>query len=183
MKFTLHYRGALKSNGGPKDKQKLRRCLLPQLRDLWERRPLVIQKDKFLDPSYEATAVKKIDGWNFASVVNEKNNLIAELDILFLRPEEPGAVITRSGDIDNRLKTLFDALSIPQAGQIPSGDSPREDEEPFHCLLEDDNLITGVNITVDRLLGPACGPQEVLLLIRVDVTRTQLTFANLDISI
>ena len=182
MKFTLHYRGPLKSNGGPKDKQILRRSLSPQLKDLWGRRPLLEQKDKFLDPCYEATAIKKIGGWSFASVVNQNNSLIAELDIVFLRPEEPGSVISRGGDIDNRLKTLFDALSIPQAEQIPCGDSPGEGEDPFHCLLEDDNLITGVNITVDRLLGPKCGFQEVLLLIRVDVSRTRLTFSNLDIS-
>ena len=183
MKFTLHYRGPLKSNGGPKDKQILRRSLSPQLKDLWGRRPLLDQKDQFLDPCYEATAIKKIGGWSFASVVNQNNSLIAELDIVFLRPEEPGSVISQGGDIDNRLKTLFDALSIPQAEQIPYGDSPSEGEDPFHCLLEDDNLITGVNITVDRLLGSKCGLQEVLLLIRVDVSRTRLTFANLDISL
>lgn len=183
MKFTLHYRGPLKSNGGPKDKQILRRRLSPQLKDLWGRRPLLDQRDQFLDPCYEATAIKKIDGWSFASVVNQNNSLIAELDIVFLRPEEPGSVITQGGDIDNRLKTLFDALSIPQADPIPVGDSPGEAEDPFHCLLEDDYLITGVNITVDRLLGSNCGLQEVLLFIRVDVSRTQLTFANLDISL
>ena len=155
--------------------------MLPQLKYLWERRPLVFQKERFLDPCYELTAIKNIDGWNFASIVNEKNHLGAQLDIVFLRPEEPGAVITKSGDIDNQLKTLFDALSIPQAGQIPKGDSPGEGEEPFHYLSEDDNLITGVNITVDRLLGPTCGPGEVLLLIRVDISSTRGTFANLDI--
>ena len=183
IKFTLHYRGTLNSNGGPKEKQNLRRCFLPQLKDLWGRRPLVAQKDQFLDPCYELTAVKRIDGWNFASVVNEKNHLIAKLDIVFLRPEEPGAVITQGGDIDNRLKTLFDALSIPQAGQILRGDSPDESEDPFHCLLEDDNLITGVNITVDRLLGPTSGSREVLLLIGVDISCTRGTFANLEISL
>lgn len=116
-------------------------------------------------------------------MVNQNNSLIAELDIVFLRPEEPGSVITQGGDIDNRLKTLFDALSIPRADQIPVGDSPGKGEDPFHCLLEDDNLITGVNITVDRLLGSNCGHQGVLLLIRVDVSRIRLTFANLDISL
>lgn len=183
MKFTLHYQGPLKSNGGPKDKQKLRRYLLPQLKDLWEQEPLVGQKDEFLNPSYEASVVKEIVGWKFASVVNAKNHLIAKLDIVFLRPEEPGAVITQGGDIDNRLKTLFDALSIPRANQIPAGDKPGAGEEPFHCLLEDDNLITGANIAVDRLLGPNSGPGEVLLLIRVDVSCTKATWANLGISL
>jgi hypothetical protein len=35
------------------------------------------------------------------------------LNILFLRADIPGKVV-QSGDIDNRLKTLFDALRMPQ---------------------------------------------------------------------
>ena len=182
MKFRLHYRGPLKSNGKPKDKQCIRRKLLPQLRELWERSPLVDQKNEFLDPCYELTAVKKVDGWNFTSIVNSNNHLIAELDIVLLRPEEPGALITQGGDIDNRLKTLFDALSIPKADQIPKGDSPCQGEELFHCLVEDDNLITGVNITVDRLLGES-EPGEVLIIVCVDVSCTRATLENLALSL
>jgi hypothetical protein len=37
----------------------------------------------------------------------------AELDVLLLAANLPGALIRRGGDIDNRLKTLFDALSVP----------------------------------------------------------------------
>ena len=182
MKFRLHYRGLLKSDGDRTEKQRLRRCLLPQLRNLWEQRPLVIQKDQFLDPRYELTAIKQVNGWNFTSIVNSTNHLIAGLDIVLLRPQESGAVITQGGDIDNRLKTLLDALSIPPAGQIPPGDRPGPDEDPFHCLLEDDSLITGVSVTSDRLLGPS-KPGEVLLLIRVDVSCTMATLENLGVSL
>jgi hypothetical protein len=49
------------------------------------------------------------------------------LKITLLRPEEPGAIILQSGDIDNRLKTLFDALSVPaQPNQLPKNDAPNE---------------------------------------------------------
>ena len=182
MKFRLHYRGHLKSNGDPQEKQRLRRYFLPQLDDLWERPPLVGVKDKFLDPDYEPTAVTRVTGWNFTSIVNSKNFLIAELDILLLRPEDPGKVITQGGDIDNRLKTLFDALSIPKPNQIPKGDQPCQGEDPFHCLLEDDNLITGVKISVDRLLA-SDDPGEVLVVIGVDVSFTRGTFQNLEIGV
>jgi hypothetical protein len=75
------------------------------------------------------------------------------LNILFLRREEPGSVVTQGGDIDNRLKTLFDALRIPlTAGELPTGFAPGPDEKPFHCLLESDALITQVGVVTDRLL-------------------------------
>ena len=91
-------------------------------------------------------------------------------------------MITQGGDIDNRIKTLLDALSIPQANQIPNRDVPREDEDPFHCLLEDDNLITGIRITTDRLL--ACSnDKEALILMSVDVSCTRATLDNLGLSL
>lgn len=102
-----------------------------------------------------------------------------KLDITILRPEEPGNLVTQSGDIDNRLKTLFDALTIPDLQQIPPEDSARDGERPFHCLLEDDNLITEVHVTVDRLLGSNNDPHQVLMIICVDVSATQGTMENL----
>ena len=182
MKFRLHYRGSLESNGRPRHKQYLRRSLLPQLRDLWDRSPLADYKEDYLNPDYQLSAIKTVGSWNFSSVVNSRNYLVAELDIVLLRPEEPGSVITQGGDIDNRVKTLLDALSIPQANQIPSGDVPRQDEDPFHCLVEDDNLITGIRITTDRLL--ACSnDNEVLILICVNVSCTRATLDNLGLSL
>ena len=39
--------------------------------------------------------------------------LTCGLKILFLRKEGPGKLILQGGDIDNRLKTLLDALKMP----------------------------------------------------------------------
>ena len=186
MKFRLYYRGPLKSNGNPKDKQKLRRAFHSQLKDLWTRSPLVHQAQDFLNPEYELSVVKKVDRWTFTSIINETHHLIADLNITILRPEEPGSLITQGGDIDNRLKTLLDALTIPKSNQIPRGDSAGDDEQPCHCLLEDDNLITGLNVTVDRLLRSGASdpdPSEVLMMICVDVSATRGTLENLELSI
>ncbi len=97
MRFRLHYRGPLKSNGDPQHKQDLRRHFRRQLSDLWQQRPLTDHK-KFLDPDYELTAIKRVGDcseWVFSSVVNEAHDLIAELDVVLLRPEEPGNVVTQ----------------------------------------------------------------------------------------
>jgi len=76
------------------------------------------------------------------------------IDILFLRRDEPGKIVSGGGDIDNRLKTLLDALKMPQAGELPPQVTPAVGESPFFCLVEDDRLITEIKVTTDRLLTP-----------------------------
>jgi hypothetical protein len=109
-------------------------------------------------------------------------NLISELDITFLRPEAPGAIITKGGDIDNRIKTLLDGLRMPKdMTEIPTGDAPTADENPFYCLLEDDTLVTRLNVDADRLLEPVKDRSDVLLLIHVQIKWTQGTLENLSL--
>jgi len=95
-------------------------------------------------------------GFNFVPLVTAQLDLICSLDILFLRPDKPGEVVW-GGDIDNRLKTLLDALRIPEAGEDYAKRKPAEDERPFFVLLEDDRLITRVSVETDRLLEPING--------------------------
>jgi hypothetical protein len=71
------------------------------------------------------------------------------------------------GALDNRLKTLFDALSVPNQDQIVDDPSI---SSPVYCLLEDDALVSGLTIETHRLLSSPCtGKNEVRLLIEVDV--------------
>jgi hypothetical protein len=56
------------------------------------------------------------------------------------------------GDLDNRLKTLLDALSVPNQDQVIP--DPTIDD-PIHCLLEDDSLVSGLEIETRRLLTAA----------------------------
>jgi hypothetical protein len=112
--------------------------------------------------------------------VSQTIHLVCDLEITLLRPEAPGAVITQSGDIDNRLKTLFDSLRMPkELGELHVGDAPGPDEQPFYCLLEDDNLITKVAVITDRLLQPVASPNEVLLVLRVNTRATRLIYKNM----
>ena len=96
------------------------------------------------------------------------------LRVTFLRPGYPGQLFGTGGDIDNRMKTLFDALTKPQSNQIPQGDAPQPDEDPFFCLLQDDGLITGMSVVTDRLLD-CQSDREALMLIHVE-TRCHLAF-------
>ena len=177
MKFRLYYRGSLRANGTPQHKQCLRQHFHRQLEDLWNQVPLREHK-ALLNPSYKFNARKSVDGQTFTAIVNSQLHFVATLDITLLRPEEPGCIVTQGGDIDNRLKTLLDALTIPQSNQIPKGWSPEDSKQPFHCLLEDDNLITGLTVTVDRLLDSK-NKSEVVLMIYVEVSATLATMDTL----
>jgi hypothetical protein len=62
-------------------------------------------------------------------------DIFCALNILFLRRDAPGKVVSGDGDLDNRLKTLFDALRVPNtADGLPS--PPEDGFNPVFCLLE-----------------------------------------------
>jgi hypothetical protein len=123
-------------------------------------------------------------GYKFVPLVNNHLKLSCGLDILFLRRDMPGVPLIHSGgDIDNRLKVLFDALRVPENCSELTGAVKEPNEEPyFFCLLEDDALITDVSITTDTLLTPylAGTENDVHLVIKVKVRPTDFSFENLD---
>jgi hypothetical protein len=191
MEFRLYYRGPLKSNGGVVEKQKIRRVFHAQLKKLWSQEPLneyAGGEGKYLnylteddnDAGEGASIIYSLSGFKFACLITERLKLHAEIDILFLRPEPSGYIIhTGGGDIDNRLKTLFDSLRQPlSTNEIPTGDVPGAEELPFHCLLSDDVLISKVAVTTDQLLN-ANSIDEVVLVIHVRIKGRSTTFGNL----
>lgn len=154
MEFTLTYDGPLPSNGDSKKKHAIRQVLHPQLQELWQHDPLQRASHQTEDDAAGGNVRKIVGGHPFTAVVHSFWNFRAKLDILLLKPEPPGRVLTSSGDIDNRLKTLFDALTMPtQAQDIPRGWTPAVGQNPLHCLLEDDALISTVSVRTERLLA------------------------------
>lgn len=173
MQFTLFYRGSLKANARPEAKHELRRHFHRQLQMLWGQFPLN-QYANWLQPkskTNELSVLKQVGKFTFASLVCKCANSVAELNISLLWPQAPGSIITSGGDIDNRLKTLFDSLKVPsEPNALPPGTVPQTGERPFFCLLEDDSLITRVAVHTDRLLEKTKSPAEVALAISV-ITR------------
>jgi hypothetical protein len=168
MEFTLVYDGELygASNNNPRaeNKHHIRRQFHPQLRTLWRDRlshwmerlqPSAKSRRIYAGlPMVEALSAEYAVGdYRCVPLVTEPLALACSLDILFLRREE-GRSIIKAGDIDNRLKTLFDALRNPQNMSELAGTTPTEDEKPFFTLLQDDSLITEVHISTDKLLTP-----------------------------
>ncbi len=62
--------------------------------------------------------------------------------------------------------------------------APEATEDPFFCLLENDSLVTQLNVTTDRLLPPLKDGQhenEVVLIIKVKVKAAKVYVENLNL--
>ncbi|MCA0246983.1 MAG: hypothetical protein LCH88_16780 [Proteobacteria bacterium] len=202
MKFTLTYDGELRSNAGVKQKWEIRKQFHPQLAELWQiDRSLqkvwaernwpqggvlytemhhseeIPQQDLLSDHKYiDLCAPIEKGGRKFIPIVRESFLLNCGLKILFLRKEPPGRVY-QGGDMDNRLKTLFDSLAVPAHAEhvLPDQDAP----DPMYTLLEDDAAITRVEIETHRLLSrPGGNAHDVRLIIEVDVRVAQPRYYN-----
>ncbi len=179
LEFRLTYEGVLLSDqdrhgrveaARAKHKQEIRQKLHPQLKRLWETSPYLNAPpanpgSRVLGRPAAKHTIDQLatrfarNGYQFVPLVLRELELLCGIEILFLRLGNPGFVVNRAGDLDNRLKTLFDALTMPrEASQLGPYTTPGEGEEPFFCLLEDDSVITKATVESDRLLQPVSDP-------------------------
>ncbi len=186
MEFTLTYRGVLKSGNSSNTKHKhdIRRCIHKQLKHLWKFPPLnmyINNADNHLDEKRPSNFVRSVKKFKFIPLINEIYKSFAEIKIIILRPDPIGTIITNSGDIDNTLKTFFDALRMPCASEL-KGIEPEMDENPFFCLLEDDKLITKVTVDTAMLLQPEQKSPYAEILLQVKTKTLIQTYDNFSLS-
>ena len=183
MDFRLVYDGRLPAAGRTEtrntDKDRIRRELSRQLKELFHTHPSLkgFVKDKHTVESMknrelneraraamlpgEVYSAADLLSWKYercgqryVPLISEPYGIACSLDILFLRRDYPGNLIVSGGDIDNRIKVLFDALRLPQNCDEVLATPDGQHEEQVFVLLEDDKLIVDVKITTDRLLTP-----------------------------
>ena len=78
---------------------------------------------------------------------------------------------------DGRMKTLLDALAMPQHKEQILGQST--ELNPIFCLLENDAFVSGLQIESERLLTDKSNPPDyVRLNIEVDVRVRQAKIYN-----
>ena len=207
MNFVLRYHGPLSgsSKGRQEEKHRIRQTFDRQLRALCERAE---QFSAALEPKLHRAALHKgrispprdskrnlkgpffwrisVGGCDFVPLVTRPHELACEIEILWLRREKPGEVVRNGGDLDNRLKSLFDGLRMPlEERELPksrraSGADPVP--KPLICLLEDDALIQRFSVTTHALLDPMSANEDardVDLILNVLVRQTYPMFANL----
>jgi hypothetical protein len=174
VRFRLIYSGQLlgasRGDTRAQHKHEIRKSLSPQLQRLWKtkqhlRRYAVQQgfyflnstgqaidssPDKGEEQGYQAGIRSLSETWSrkeskFVPLVTSEICVRCRVDILFLRPEEKNYIL-QGGDLDNRLKTLFDAF------RVPADTDQVSDQNTWFVLLEDDSLISEVSIVTDNLL-------------------------------
>jgi hypothetical protein len=178
MEFRLTYEGLLPSSGNnphANEKHDIRKKFHLQLKKLWSEHaglqslkhppefPVISPQSGMGVRFFSGLSTSRIDylakqfgraNHHWVPLVTKDLSLWCGLDILYLRPGIPGQVL-RAGDIDGRMKTLFDALKMPwqlqDLGDYQNRPVP-PDENPFFCLLEDDSLVSQASIETDRLL-------------------------------
>jgi hypothetical protein len=176
MRFSLTYEGDLPASGNkpkPAAVWHIRRSLHPQIADLFLSHPVLseVVPDQYYFPKIN------VKGFDFVPVVRRHLKMVCSLNITFLRKMEEFGLVHQGGDIDNRIKTLFDGLRMPD-----KGDEVPEHEvgfQPMNTLLESDAMITGYSVKAEKLWG--CDLQSkhwVKLLIEAHVTVTKVTLQN-----
>ncbi len=153
MQFRLIYKGPLKSNnstGIAKHKHGIRCDIHKQLYNLWHGEPRLAIRVDSEESSLRPPIYEKY-GFSFCPLVDEGQHNICGLDILLLRPRMAGSLVS-NGDIDNKIKTLIDALRMPQSEEEVKQFKPERGEAPFYCLLKDDSLINRLSVSADVLL-------------------------------
>lgn len=125
----------------------------------------------------------QLGGYDFVPLVHRQHYLHAQIDIIWLRNERAGDIVI-GGDLDNRLKVLFDALRMPhkpdEVGRVP----PDEEGERILCQLDDDSLITKLSVSTHQMLEPRQPDEresDVDLLIHVHVMASRGTWGNVSL--
>jgi len=193
MRFRLTYEGQLQAGGGREHKHELRKRFHEQLRHLWSVHPglrmLGATGDlKYSFPKHAPKVAWLAEhyerfGYAFVPLVLEEQRVYCSIDILMLRPDLPGTLI-RSADLDNRVKTILDALRIPSSqSELGKSGAPDASEIPFFCLLEDDKLVSHLAVEADTLLDPIPETKhpenDVRLLITVEIRPYILQTGNM----
>jgi hypothetical protein len=197
LRFHLVYSGPLSASGNKsklEEASQIRAALSPQIKHLWDthhslqvlkmegaRPPQNVGMTVAMGPGGRASPRQMlnmgyvdlipallINDKPFVPLVRRSLDLNCEIDILFLRQQDPGELISQGGDIDNRIKTLLDALRLPDKDEDARAPTPVSKEGCIFTLMESDTLVSRLNIDTDRLLFPQTEkPNEVHLVIEI----------------
>ncbi|MDR0449477.1 MAG: hypothetical protein LBG89_03410 [Rickettsiales bacterium] len=186
MKFKLLYYGELMTN--PKSRSRhvseIRMALHHQLKKLMGHAPWDnLAAHMVPNPTKAPILSKSLGGYVFNPLISDKLNMFVELDIQMLHPESIGFA---RADIDNRAKTLLDALRCPQ-NEHECGENMPKNTGAIYTLLDDDNLVSKLSINTSRLLSAqdifteraSEDDEKIFLMINVNVRISEGTLDNL----
>jgi hypothetical protein len=184
VQFRLLYEGEIRSRGNINvgDLHKIRMALHPQIKALCNYKPLSDHAKHLREtcPAGDIAILERANGVLFAPLITQNNNMAREIDVTLLRQQAPAQLLGDGGDLDNRMKTLFDALRKPSTQEAQQAKiAALPDDEPIHCLLQDDALVLKVSVETDRLLRPASNSYDLVAIIQVRVVVSRVTYGNI----
>jgi hypothetical protein len=141
----------------------MRRDFHRQLTTVWATNKTLIDRSDKMDgvlSRYRLADEHQIPPWKFVPLVTTELQMLCSLDFLLLRRDHPGDSVW-SGDMDNRVKTLIDALEVPdkQSGYgTEIGVEPGYN--PMFCLLQSDKLVTAMSVETGKLLDAPDGADQ-----------------------
>jgi hypothetical protein len=169
-------------------KQTIRRVFADTLRRTWRDSPQLSgwQKQGFVGAKRGPWAHEPDDqsvpffmvpmfGFSLIPLISWHNGLGCDLEIT-LKGDKRSA-LKRRGDIDNRLKVLFDALRMPLRHREVPGNMFGSGADQFFCLLEDDSLIRKFSV---EAIQSGCSPAEHSAEIRAHVIAIDGTHEGLN---
>jgi hypothetical protein len=206
MRLTLRYKDELaassRSNSRVPEKHHIRQQLHAQLAVFWSQHAVLKTFDvKDLQVATRSGGKFEVErpivglrnfwwryplcGINFVPIVTEVQEAHCHIDIRIYRRVDAGGFLFEGGDLDNRLKTFFDALRVPHTkDQLPTDlgcpdtDDTAKDWPPLFCLLDDDRGITKLSIESLKMLTPTpatCGHPENYVELEIDVKIVPVT--------
>lgn len=167
MRFPLSYDGPLPSTGNSSSRRRI-----AKLPHIWAIRNQVhdqIDRVYNTHPALNAVNTSQsraaivllnnpllVDGHKFFPIARTELHLRCELDVELHVNHDLASIVSNAGDLDNRIKTLLDALRMPATAQEVQGYMPPTITE-YCCLLEDDILISALRIETFRNTAPPPG--------------------------
>jgi hypothetical protein len=153
----------------------IRDYLGPQIEKLWGKEEFRVGESELAPVS-----TKTMLGRQYVPLVGLGAPLEVDLSVLLLRRDNPASLFVSGGDLDNHLKTLFDALQTPASAQ-ECGEDPAlggEERRPIFTVVENDRLITGLTVRSERWLTTE-NLNEVLVILDVTLRVTKVTWGNM----
>ncbi|AVX02568.1 hypothetical protein MXMO3_00019 [Maritalea myrionectae] len=189
MKITLTYRGVVPSahSGGGKNKSahisNMRLAFHEQLKRLWGQPPFGVLK-KWEDTGFEANApnfIKAVGGIKYVPFFDlPKIGIAVSLDITLLSGEPNNAPqLISKGDLDNRIKSIIDALHPPQKDNLSGSE---KELNRIYCLMGDDEAVKELTATTRPFLASE-NHDDAFVLVEVRPVPIEVTQSNIEMSL
>lgn len=158
MDVTLIYRGPLpaKRKGVGPAKARIRNHFHPQI---------AAQFGERIQPDKQHEWVVNVSDSEFIALASKKFHTAARLDVVLYSP----ALGRPFGDLDNRLKTLVDGLTVPNGSQQLAPHVDDNIRGPLFCLMEDDSLLENLAVTTRGWYQPGLAADETLVTVSAHI--------------